>query len=69
MILNKTWIIDKTGACLRWHKQLHKPPDFGPGLALWSRSARLLLLPRSRPLARACSYPRELLHGGCKCKT
>jgi hypothetical protein len=31
----------------------HKLPDFGPGLALRSRSAR------------AYSYRRGLLHGGC----
>jgi hypothetical protein len=31
------------GACLRQHKQSHTLPDFGPGLALQSRSARLLL--------------------------
>jgi hypothetical protein len=59
---------DKTGACLCWHKQLDNLPDFGPGLALWQRSARLLQLPCSRPLTRACSYRRKILHGGCNAK-
>jgi hypothetical protein len=36
---------------------------FGPGLALRSRSARLLLLPRPRQPAQAYSYRRGLLHG------
>jgi hypothetical protein len=40
-------------------------PDFGPGLALRSRSARLLLLPRPRQPAHAYSYRRGLLHGEC----
>jgi hypothetical protein len=35
---------NKTGASLRWHKKLDKLPDFGPGLALLWRIARLLLL-------------------------
>jgi hypothetical protein len=37
----------------------------GPGLALRSRSAHLLLLPRPRQPARAYSYRRGLLHGEC----
>jgi hypothetical protein len=36
--------------------------EIGPGLALRSRSARLLLLPRPRQSARAYSYRRRLLH-------
>jgi hypothetical protein len=59
---------DKTGACLRYHKQLDNLPDFGSGLALWQRSARLLRLPRSCLLTRACNYRRALLHGGCNAK-
>jgi hypothetical protein len=43
----------------------HKLPNYGPGLALQSRSARLLLLPRPRQPAQACSYHRGLLYGGC----
>jgi hypothetical protein len=50
-------------------KQTDNLPDFGPGLALRSCSARLLLLPRPRQSAQAYSYHRGLLHGGCKCKT
>jgi hypothetical protein len=56
---------DKTRACLRQHKQTQKLSDFGPGLALRSRSARLLLLPRPRQSAQAYSYRRGLLHGEC----
>jgi hypothetical protein len=41
----------------------HKLPDFGPGLALRSRSARLLQLPRPRQPAQAYSYRRGRLHG------
>jgi hypothetical protein len=59
---------DKTGACLRYRKQLDNLPDFGPGLALWRRSARLLRLPRPRLLTRACNYRRALLHGGCNAR-
>jgi hypothetical protein len=43
----------------------HTLPDFGPGLALRSRSARLLLLPRPRQPSRAYSYRPRLLHGEC----
>jgi hypothetical protein len=57
--------MNKPGACLRQHKQTHKLPDFCPGLALRSRSARLLLLLRPRQPARACSYRGGLLHGEC----
>jgi hypothetical protein len=59
---------DKTGAFLLLHKQLGNLPDFGPGLALWRRSARLLRLPRSRLLTRACNYRQGLLHGGCNAR-
>jgi hypothetical protein len=55
----------KPGLSRRQHKKTHKLPDFGPSLALRTRSARLLLLPRPRQPVRACCYRRELLHGGC----
>jgi hypothetical protein len=59
-----TWVNDLTGACLHQHKQTHKLLDFGPGLALRSRSARVLLLSRPRQPARAYSYRQGHLHGG-----
>jgi hypothetical protein len=44
------------------HQQADNLPDFGPGLALRSRSARLLPLLRPRQTALACSYRQGLLH-------
>jgi hypothetical protein len=44
---------------------MHTLPDFVPGLALRSRSARLLLLARPRQPAQAYSYRRGLLHREC----
>jgi hypothetical protein len=73
--------INKFGSLNETHRLMIKPrlafvstsrhnlSDFDPGLALRSRSARLLLLPHPRQPAQAYSYRQGLLHGECKCKT